>query len=411
MAYGLVGGAINSLFCNTDWHSCERTQIDAMQKEINQYDPDALLNASVDDLVAYFVSEFEIDVPVLLSDQITLAQRETTFEQEDYGRTIRVNGILIEVDVPFTGDAAMFSVQPTSFSFTNQPSATIQAQSLLFSISGSELDSGSAQDKIDSTLSEIQEHLERLRASAVALNTQLTTAARERVEYRKDKLLADQNLVANLGYPLKSGASEQKTYAAPEIKKKITPKPPKPGIQPFEPEPAIALADYENILSIMERMVGVMERSPRDFTHMGEETLRSHFLVQLNSQYEGQATGETFNYEGKTDILIKSNGRNLFVAECKFWKGAKNHAKTIDQLLGYLSWRDTMAAIVVFNRNKNFSKMLVELEKATTLHPNCKELLRKRSESGLVFRFVHRDDPNREMTVAVLAFDVPRLEC
>lgn len=52
----------------------------------------------------------------------------------------------------------------------------------------------------------------------------------------------------------------------------------------------------------MEGMVRVMECSPRDFSHMGEETLRSHFLVQLNAQYAGQATGETFNYEGKTDI-------------------------------------------------------------------------------------------------------------
>jgi hypothetical protein len=28
-----------------------------------------------------------------------------------------------------------------------------------------------------------------------------------------------------------------------------------------------------------------------------------HFLVQLNGQYEGQATGETFNFEGKTDMI------------------------------------------------------------------------------------------------------------
>ena len=40
--------------------------------------------------------------------------------------------------------------------------------------------------------------------------------------------------------------------------------------------------------------------------------LRQHFLVQLNGQYEGQAVGETFNYEGKTDILIRSEGKKPF---------------------------------------------------------------------------------------------------
>ncbi len=49
----------------------------------------------------------------------------------------------------------------------------------------------------------------------------------------------------------------------------------------------------------------VMVLSPSAFHTVDEETLRSHFLVQLNGHYLGQATCETFNYEGKTDILIK----------------------------------------------------------------------------------------------------------
>ena len=101
-----------------------------------------------------------------------------------------------------------------------------------------------------------------------------------------------------------------------------------------------------------------MEQSPEAFKKMGEEDIRTHFLVQLNGQYEGLATGETFNYEGKTDILIKYQGRNLFIAECKFWRGEEEFIKTIDQLLGYLSWRDVKTAIVIFNRNKNSNENL-----------------------------------------------------
>jgi len=84
------------------------------------------------------------------------------------------------------------------------------------------------------------------------------------------------------------------------------------------------MEEYENILEIIRNMVQVMERSPKAFEKMGEEDLRTHFLVQLNSQYEGGATGETFNFQGKTDILIRSNGGNVFISECKFWGGARS---------------------------------------------------------------------------------------
>ena len=113
--------------------------------------------------------------------------------------------------------------------------------------------------------------------------------------------------------------------------------------------------DYEYILSVLSNMVIVMERSPRAFRDMSEEDLRTHFLVPLNGHYEGQATGETFNYEGKTDILIRVDGRNIFIAECKFWTGPKGLTKALDQLLGYTSWRDTKAALLIFNRGRNMS--------------------------------------------------------
>jgi hypothetical protein len=37
--------------------------------------------------------------------------------------------------------------------------------------------------------------------------------------------------------------------------------------------------------------------------------------VQLNRHFEGAATGETFNHRGKTDILIRVDGKNIFIAE------------------------------------------------------------------------------------------------
>jgi hypothetical protein len=176
---------------------------------------------------------------------------------------------------------------------------------------------------------------------------------------------------------------------------------------PYRPEPILIPDDYNHIVNVIQNMTLVMERSPSAFVSIDEEGLRSHILVQLNGHFEGQATGETFNYEGKTDILIRSEGKNIFIAECKFWAGPKKLLETIDQILGYSSWRDTKVAVIIFNRNKDFSNVLKTIESSLVAHPNYKRDAKRLSETAFQYIFSHKDDPNREMVLTVLAFDVP----
>jgi hypothetical protein len=99
--------------------------------------------------------------------------------------------------------------------------------------------------------------------------------------------------------------------------------------------------EYQHILEILRSMSLVIERNPTSFASLDEESIRDHFLLQLNGHYEGGATGETFNASGKTDILIREGNKNVFIAECKFWHGQKAFGEAIGQLLGYLTWRDS----------------------------------------------------------------------
>ena len=191
------------------------------------------------------------------------------------------------------------------------------------------------------------------------------------------------------------------------MRRRIAPKLPPISTQPYKPEPALDMAEYEYILSVISNMVLVMERSPSAFRDMGEEHLRQHFLVPLNAHYEGQATGETFNYKGKTDILIRSEGRNIFIAECKFWTGPSGLGDALDQLLGYTSWRDTKAALLIFNRDTNMSTILQRIPEVVHEHPNYKADKDYDSETGFRYVFGHREDHNRELTLTVLAFNIP----
>jgi hypothetical protein len=167
------------------------------------------------------------------------------------------------------------------------------------------------------------------------------------------------------------------------------------------------MEEYEHILSILSSMVAVIERSPAAFKRMKEEDLRQHFLVQLNGHYEGQATAETFNFDGKTDILIRADDKNVFIAECKFWRGPKTLANAVDQLLGYSTWRDTKTAILLFNRSKNLSDVLAKVPEVMESHSQYKRSVTLKGEAKFRYVLAHRDDPNRELIVTVLVFEVP----
>lgn len=175
----------------------------------------------------------------------------------------------------------------------------------------------------------------------------------------------------------------------------------------YSPEPALEEAEYQHILKIIDDMSMMMERSPTAFERLEEEHLRDFYLVVLNGHYEGRATGETFNASGKTDILIRENNRNVFIAECKYWHGPQTLTDALDQLLGYLTWRDTKAALIMFNRNKNFTAMVKKMAETTSEHPNCKRNSEQETETRYRFVFASKDDPARQIILTVMAVNVP----
>lgn len=404
----------NYLFNNVDWYSVDQHQRKELAKEIDGINGDRLLNTSVDDLCDYFEKKYKVEVPALRPENIVADQRETKIDVSgdprryfsNPGQPFYVNGTAVEISVPFEGGGEVFKVQPTTYTMS-PPRADIKNNNLIIKIEGTDLTAEQVRNEVNRTIAEIEGYLVTLRSNAQGLNTQIRSLARAAIEQRRGKLLKDRNLLGDLGFKIKEREGESRTYAAPEVRRKLAPTLPPAGSTPYKPEPTLANADYEHILSVIQNMVHVMERSPSAFTSMDEESIRSHFLVQLNGHYEGQATGETFNYQGKTDILIRSEGKNIFIAECKFWSGPKKLMETIDQLLGYSSWRDTKVAVIVFNRNKDFSKVLESIQETSKGHSNFKRQFATPSETMFRYVFAHKDDPNRELLLTVMAFDVP----
>ncbi len=153
-----------------------------------------------------------------------------------------------------------------------------------------------------------------------------------------------------------------------------------------------------------------MERTPSVVLGKDEEDLRDYILVMLNGTFEGNATGETFVKSGKTDVLVRVEDRHVFVGECKWWKGAKAMGSAIDQLLGYLPWRDEKAALIVFIDNTDATAVFDKVEVAVREHPAFKRAGKVSADGTKRRSFVlgHPEDTEREIQLAVLFAVLPK---
>ncbi|HEU4454883.1 MAG TPA: hypothetical protein VFR81_17605 [Longimicrobium sp.] len=383
-----------------------------MLKEIEALGANRLLNTSVEDLVRYFADKHRIEPPTLVENTERVSTSEiqvpSGFQSNrgiDLDGLDSVSGMFVSMDISFVGDGSFFQTRPSSFT-SSHPTAKIGDGIITITHATPYPKADEIKRELERQLSLVRHYLEAVQRDIDRFNTELDDEARTTINGRRARLLEQAGIVAQLGYPLKERTDAPRTYAAPEVRRKINAQLPVASTAPYIPEPALPDPEYEHILRIITDMGQVLERSPSAFRTMGEEDLRSHFLVQLNGHYEGQATGETFNRHGKTDILIRVGGRNIFIAECKFWHGPKSLTDAIDQLLSYSVWRDTKLAIMLFNRGFQTSTVL---EKIPTVVREHKSFKREHAAKPGEFRAIlgHPDDTNRELILTVLTFDVP----
>jgi hypothetical protein len=210
---------------------------------------------------------------------------------------------------------------------------------------------------------------------------------------------------------VKTDAETDFIFSTPEIKKKIIPKPEVKEGKQFASEPTISEEMYSDILSVINTAGKKMERKPSLYKNKDEEELRDQILFLLETRYEGTtATGETFNKKGKTDIILKysKDGSNLFVAECKYWAGAKELQEAINQLFDrYLTWRDSKAALIVFVQNKSFTNVLDQIENIVSGHEYFSENKGQNGESSFSFLMHIPEDSDKNVFLEVILFHFP----
>ena len=222
-------------------------------------------------------------------------------------------------------------------------------------------------------------------------NAEIEDAIPRMVADRRSILLSLRNLQSAIGYPARpnSSASGGSGNQTPELNS------------------TIADEDYEAALQVLIHARSALERRPALTAAMDEETIRDILVVALNPHFKGNALAEALNGRGKTDILIRDRDRNVFIGECKIWGGPKTVEKALDQLLSYLVWADTNAALLLFIRNKDVTAVMDSAVACIEAHQNCLQRISRGSDNRVDFLIHANGDPEQKIRLALLPFALP----
>jgi len=395
----------------------------SIKTEIEAYDSNEFLNLSEEDLYQYLISKYKLKSPGIIDDQIHISDThevDIDVSQDqmraifDRSKPVYIKGVSITISIPFDGNGELFNYKPSRFDF-NPPRGIIKDNELLMIYETLEQDVEKIKKAYEHDINSVKKYLGYTNQQINNYNQELDGFLRDIIKKRKKKLLDDLGLISSLGIPIKKSSDIPKTFTVKTIRQIPSLERPRASTENFKPEPVFPEEEYEYILRTINNMTLVMERSPKTFSNMKENEIRDHFLLILNSHYEGSATGETFNYSGKTDILIRYNGKNVFIAECKFWSGEKGLTDTINQLISYTSWRDTKTAILLFNKEiKDFSIILNKIDETVKSHDCYKRdyiLKDDNLKTETIFSYVFHQpvDTNKELYLTIMAFNIPQL--
>lgn len=239
--------------------------------------------------------------------------------------------------------------------------------------------------KINEAISRVRQLIEWKNSDIKKGNVELLSFITQLVKERRDKIQNDKSKIEALTKKINIPLKKKPPALATKINISQT-----PLVQRIKPK-ATVLEEYvldenkiSDIITFLDNQAKSYERTPSAVKSLGEEDLRDLLLANLNSVFEGNATGETFSKKGKTDIYLKIDKGNILICECKIWGGKSLYDKTIDQLRGYLTWRHNYGIMITFSRNKEFTKILTESESAIKNHASYISGFKKVSDTHFV---------------------------
>lgn len=370
--------------------------------ELASIDPDVILAENADVVVAsllgkHMPAEIRIDWDGATRTPVT---EVTTQVRDQFGRdeVYTVPASKVVVTFPITGTTEMLDYQASTFTISGEY-GKIAGGRIVLEIVERTLDAGTVRASVDRVKRDIDQRAGWANSDLASFRKTAEQSIRTDFERRKERILHDRSVEDALGIPVRTSSTPRPPVPARRTHVTLQARKVQAG---FVPEPVLDDAIYQDVLQQVRAWATSLERTPGTGAKLDEEELRDLLLGNLNTYWQGGAGGELFNGSGKTDILIRHEDRNAFIAECKIWRGPKGVTDALDQLLGYLVWRDSKAALVMFIKTQDPAATVEKLHEAVEAHPSYVLTKGAADPASRVDYIITADDEGRRVSLAVL---------
>lgn len=394
----------------------------SVREHVESVPEDQFLSSSAELVREHLLSKLRLDHLVVYEERIEQKLVQGKKEATDrfrydlrHGDKLIVPSLELIATVPYSGPpefwnfrSSMYSNSPRGDVGRPDPKTGIGLVTLKATIDAQTQEADELQREMASLLERLCNQVRNQKASIDQFNSELPSIIDDHVTWRRknyDRFFAAAEKL-KLPITVKADAPPLKPIVIEKRVVKVLPPSTMNAASP--PEPGISEQSYDQILQAIRNQGRQFERTPVTYAKHDEEELRDILWGNLSTHFGKDVNGEAFSRSGKTDIRIDDDGRAAFIAECKVWRGPKEIQAAIDQMLGYLRWRDCKTALIVFNKDReNFTSLL---DKAPTALRQTK-LFRgdvgskvEAGESRMVF--ASPDDDSRRVTVHVFLFDL-----
>lgn len=370
-------------------------------------------NTNISELVERLKSEFTI-YPIVLGPAEPSQPKETTKKMYNpWGQLVNQNVLEIIVTIPFEGNYKLFDCMPSRSTVVYlEENVVIGKSNIKATITLTQFDQNAYFSEVNKIISTVSTNLPTIHAETIPWNDRLENLIQQALENRKEVVSKKFDFMKKIG--LKVNPKSTEYLVPPAITKKAIPTPATETSKTVAKEKVPILQEevYTDIREVLYNVGRAIERKPSIYKDKHEEDLRDIFLLFLETRYEDTTgVGEAFNKKGKTDILLKyaKDGTNLFVAECKFWKGQKKLTEGIDQLLGYLTHRDTKTALIFFVDQKEMTSVVSTIKTEISNHKNYSRHIKDTYEHSINYEFTLPDDGDKKIQVEVMLFHFPKI--
>jgi hypothetical protein len=314
----------------------------------------------------------------------------------------------IKVVINYEGDKILFNCKPVNYSRVFPAHRHIlYIGVIVMYIELPEYDETLYNKELAAFILEITKNIERTNTQTEFFNEELPRLIDNLLKSKEESFNKEASFFKKIGLNINPRSDE---YMIPSpVKRKTIPLPSAEKISGIA-TPYLESKVYNDIREVLYHVGQAIERKPSLYRGKKEEDLRDIFLLFLETRYESTAgAGEAFNKKGKTDILLKysGDGSNVFVAECKVWQGQKNLFEAIDQLLGYLTWRDSKTALMLFVKQPDASKAIEVVAHYVNRHPQFKRFVGATHNTSFAYEMTLPGDSDISIWMEFMLFHFP----